>query len=244
MIETKGVHLSLESQAGEVRILDGVDLFVPGGTSISVVGPSGSGKSSLLAVVGGIEKATSGSVRVADTELTALDEDRLALFRREHVGIIFQAFHLVPTMTAEENVALPLELAGRGDAAKKARERLDEVGLSHRLTHYPGQLSGGEQQRVALARALVNEPDVLLADEPTGNLDSDTGRQIVDLLFTTQRQRATTLFLVTHDAGLAALCDETVTMQDGRLAQPHAEPSERVAPTEETAAAGMAGSRA
>ncbi|MCB9942771.1 MAG: ABC transporter ATP-binding protein [Geminicoccaceae bacterium] len=217
MIEIHDVHLELESQAGKVHILKGVDLNVQGGTSTSVVGPSGSGKSSLLAVIGGIEKASGGSVRVADTELTALDEDELALFRRRHVGIIFQSFHLIPTMTAAENVALPLELAGIGHADRKAAERLDEVGLSHRLTHYPGQLSGGEQQRVALARALVNDPDLLLADEPTGNLDTGTGRQIIDLLFETRNNRSTTLLLVTHDPGLATMCDMSVTMQDGRL---------------------------
>ena len=217
MIGIRDVHLELESQAGKVHILKGVDLDVKRGTSTSVIGPSGSGKSSLLAVIGGIEKATGGSVRVADTELTGLDEDELALFRREHVGIIFQSFHLVPTMTALENVALPLELAGLSGAAGRAAERLDEVGLSHRLDHYPGQLSGGEQQRVALARALVNDPELLLADEPTGNLDSDTGDQIIDLLFATRSHRATTLLLVTHDPALARLCDNTVTMRDGHL---------------------------
>lgn len=217
MIGIRDVHLELESQAGKVHILKGVDLDVRRGTSTSVIGPSGSGKSSLLAVIGGIEKATGGSVRVADTELTGLDEDELALFRREHVGIIFQSFHLVPTMTAVENVALPLELAGLSGASGRAAERLDEVGLSHRLDHYPGQLSGGEQQRVALARALVNDPELLLADEPTGNLDSDTGDQIIDLLFATRSHRSTTLLLVTHDPALARLCDNTVTMRDGHL---------------------------
>ena len=225
MIDINDVHLELQSQAGKVHILKGIDLFVKKGTSISVVGPSGSGKSSLLAVVGGIEKTTKGKIQIAGAELSSLNEDELALFRRKHVGIIFQAFHLVPTMTAAENVALPLELAGRLDATKSANERLDEVGLSHRLSHYPGQLSGGEQQRVALARALVNEPDLLLADEPTGNLDTETGSQIVDLLFSTQKNRSTTLMLVTHDSKLAALCDETVSMQDGRLVTPSVQKS-------------------
>ena len=225
MIDIDDVHLELQSQAGKVHILKGIDLFVKKGTSISVVGPSGSGKSSLLAVVGGIEKTTKGKIQIAGAELSSLNEDELALFRRQHVGIIFQAFHLVPTMTASENVALPLELAGRLDATKAANERLDEVGLSHRLSHYPGQLSGGEQQRVALARALVNEPDLLLADEPTGNLDTETGSQIVDLLFSTQKNRSTTLLMVTHDSKLAALCNETVSMQDGRLVTPSAQKS-------------------
>lgn len=221
MISLIDVQLSLASQAGNVEILKGIDLDVPAGTSISVTGASGSGKSSLLAIVCGIERATGGQVNVAGHQLSDLDEDALALFRRKHVGIIFQSFHLVPSMTAEENVALPLELAGLANAVETARERLDEVGLGHRLLHYPGQLSGGEQQRVALARALVNDPDLLLADEPTGNLDSSTGQQIVDLLFRTQRERGTTLFLVTHDPALAAMCEETVRMVDGRIA--HAE---------------------
>lgn len=218
MIEITELQLALSSQAGNVEILKGVDLTIAAGTSVSVTGASGSGKSSLLAIVGGIEQATSGSVKVAGRELTSLDEDALALFRRDHVGIIFQSFHLVPAMTALENVALPLELAGEGGALSKARERLAEVGLDHRFDHYPGQLSGGEQQRVALARSLVNEPDLLLADEPTGNLDSSTGRQIVDLLFKTQSERGMTLVLVTHDPSLAQMCEETVVMQDGRLA--------------------------
>lgn len=217
MIEITGLHLALASQAGNVEILKGVDLSIAGGTSVSVTGASGSGKSSLLAVMGGIEQASRGSVLVAGNELTSLDEDALALFRRHHVGIIFQSFHLVPAMTAVENVALPLELAGQGGALAKAQDRLAEVGLGHRLDHYPGQLSGGEQQRVALARALVNDPKLLLADEPTGNLDSSTGRQIVDLLFKTQSERGTTLVLVTHDPKLAQMCEEMVVMSDGRL---------------------------
>ena len=218
MIEITELHLTLASLAGNVEILKGVDLTIADGMSVSVTGPSGSGKSSLLAIMGGIEQATGGSVKVAGEELTAMDEDALALFRRDHVGIIFQSFHLVPAMTALENVALPLELAGHGGALAKARDRLGEVGLGHRLDHYPGQLSGGEQQRVALARALVNEPKLLLADEPTGNLDSTTGSQIVELLFKTQAERGTTLVLVTHDGKLAQMCEETVLMHDGRLA--------------------------
>jgi len=217
MISLTDVQLSLTSQAGNVEILKGIDLTVSAGTSISVTGPSGSGKSSLLAIVCGIERATGGRVSVAGQQLSDLDEDALALFRRRHVGIIFQSFHLIASMTAEENVALPLELAGKSNAVETARERLDEVGLGHRLLHYPGQLSGGEQQRVALARALVNDPELLLADEPTGNLDSRTGKQIVELLFRTQRERGTTLFLVTHDETLATMCDETVRMVDGRI---------------------------
>lgn len=217
MIEITGLHLALASLAGNVEILKGVDLTIDQGTSMSVTGASGSGKSSLLAIIGGIEQASGGSVKVAGEELTSLNEDQLALFRRHHVGIIFQSFHLVPAMTALENVALPLELAGQSGAMTKAAERLAEVGLDHRLDHYPGQLSGGEQQRVALARALVNDPKLLLADEPTGNLDSSTGKQIVDLLFKTQTQRGTTLVLVTHDPKLAQMCEKTIVMQDGRL---------------------------
>ena len=226
MIDLSDVHLELESRAGKVHILKGIDFQVASGTSTSLVGASGSGKSSLLAIIGGIEKATRGSVRVDGVELTDCDEDELALFRRERVGIIFQSFHLIPTMTAIENVALPLELAGGARASERARERLAELGLADRLTHYPGQLSGGEQQRVALARALVNDPILLLADEPTGNLDSRTGAQIVELLFSAQRARSTTLLLVTHDATLADLCDTKAVMTDGRLDAAPAEPAD------------------
>jgi putative ABC transport system ATP-binding protein len=222
MIELSDVHVTLESAAGPVKILRGVDLEVAVGSSLSVVGPSGSGKSTLLAVVGGIERPTSGSVRVDGQDLGALDEDRLAVFRGRTIGILFQAFHLIPTMTALENVAVPLELAGARDAFAQATERLAEVGLSARAEHYPGQLSGGEQQRVALARALSNHPQLLLADEPTGNLDQETGREIVELLFRVQRERAMTLLLITHETPLAERCVRQLHMADGRLSEPAA----------------------
>jgi putative ABC transport system ATP-binding protein len=219
MIHLHDVRLTLTSQAGPVRILNGVDLRVAAGQALSVVGPSGSGKSSLLAIVGGIERATSGRVEVDGQDLAALDEDGLAVFRRQRIGILFQAFHLIPTMTALENVALPLELAGAPRAFERAAERLDEVGLADRLAHYPGQLSGGEQQRVALARALANAPRLLMADEPTGNLDADTGREVMDLIFSLQRARGATLFLITHDSWLAERCDRHARMQGGRLSE-------------------------
>jgi putative ABC transport system ATP-binding protein len=222
MIRLAGIHLTLQSAAGPVHILRGIDLDVPTGTSVSVVGPSGSGKSSLMAIVGGIERPSAGSVTVDGLTLDGLSEDRLALFRREHVGILFQSFHLIPTMTALENVALPRELARRGDALEVARERLAEVGLGPRQDHYPGQLSGGEQQRVALARALANDPAVLLADEPTGNLDGETGAEVVDLVFATQRRRGMTLLLITHDLRLAERCDRTVRIASGRIVEPEA----------------------
>jgi putative ABC transport system ATP-binding protein len=219
MIDLDDVHLTLESPVGPVSILRGIDLEVEAGTTVSVVGPSGSGKSSLLAILGGIERATSGRVVVCGQDLGTLDEDALALFRRRHVGILFQAFHLVPSMTAIENVALPMELARRPAAVARAAELLEEVGLSQRMEHYPAQLSGGEQQRVALARALANEPTLLLADEPTGNLDAATGRDIVDLVFGLQARHGTTLVLVTHDPRLAARCRRRVVMEAGRLAE-------------------------
>ncbi len=217
MIRLRDVELTLASSAGPVHILRGVDLDVARGTSLSVVGPSGSGKSSLLAIIGGIERPTSGTVEVAGTDLSTLSEDGLALFRRQRVGVLFQSFHLIPTMTALENVALPLELAGARDAFERARAGLAEVGLEGRLEHYPTQLSGGEQQRVALARALANEPELLLADEPTGNLDRSTGKQIAELIFAARERHKATLFLITHDPALAALSDETRRMGDGRL---------------------------
>jgi putative ABC transport system ATP-binding protein len=217
MIRLRDVQLTLASSAGPVDILRGIDLDVAAGTSLSVVGPSGSGKSSLLAIIGGIERPTAGLVEVAGIDLASLDEDGLALFRRQRVGVLFQSFHLIPTMTALENVALPLELAGRRDAFARAKDGLAEVGLAGRLEHYPTQLSGGEQQRVALARALANEPELLLADEPTGNLDRSTGRQIAELIFAARERHGATLFLITHDPALASLCDETRRMGDGRL---------------------------
>ena len=219
MIELADVHLTLSSTAGPVAILRGIDLRVAASTSASVVGPSGSGKSSLMSVIGGIERPTGGRVAVDGVELAALDEDGLAEFRRDRLGILFQSFHLIPTMTALENVALPMELAGDGDAFPAARSLLREVGLEPRASHYPGQLSGGEQQRVALARALVNRPRLLLADEPTGNLDEDTGRAVVDLLFGACVARGMTLLLITHDAELAARCERRLHMDRGRLGE-------------------------
>jgi putative ABC transport system ATP-binding protein len=232
MIELRDLHLTLPSAAGPIAILRGVDLAVSPGTSLSVVGPSGSGKSSLMSIVGGIERPTSGAVRIDGVDLADLDEDGLAAFRLERVGILFQSFHLIPTMTALENVALPLELAGRTDAFPAARALLAEVGLAERTTHYPGQLSGGEQQRVALARALVNRPRLLLADEPTGNLDGDTGRAVVDLIFQAAAARGMTLLLITHDPALAQRCERRATMERGRLreAAPAARPREFAAP--------------
>ena len=213
----EAIHLNLASLAGEVNVLRGIDLAIEDGESLGVVGPSGSGKSTLLMVMAGLERPSSGTIRVADHDLGAMDEDGLARFRRDRVGIVFQSFHLIPTMTALENVAVPLELAGRTDAFTIAAEALRRVGLGARIDHYPGQLSGGEQQRVALARAFVARPRLLLADEPTGNLDGATGRAVVDLLFELNRDSGTTLVLVTHDDGLAARCRRVVRVEDGRI---------------------------
>ena len=218
IVHLQDVHLRLDSAAGPVNILRGLDLSVGRGERVGVVGPSGSGKSTMMMVMAGLERPSSGRISVAGHDLGSLDEDRLARFRRDHVGIVFQAFHLVPTMTALENVAIPLEFAGAPDAFERARAGLEAVGLAHRLTHYPGQLSGGEQQRVAIARAFVAEPSLLLADEPTGNLDLDTGATIVELLFGLAERRGTTLVLITHDPALAKRCDRTVTLRDGRIA--------------------------
>ncbi len=206
----------MPSAAGPVNILRGIDLDIEAGEAVGLVGPSGSGKTSLLMVLAGLERASSGRVRLDGQELTALDEDQLARLRRDSIGIVFQAFHLIPTMTALENVAIPLELAGRRDASARAAACLTDVGLSHRLTHLPGQLSGGEQQRVALARALAAAPRLILADEPTGNLDQATGEQVMDLLFAL-REGGTTLLLITHDVRLAARCGRCVHMADGRI---------------------------
>ena len=217
IVRLDNVKLTLTSRAGPVEILRDVSLRVPEGRSMAIVGPSGSGKTSLLMVVAGLERATSGKVSVAGHELTTMSEDDLALMRGAEIGIVFQSFHLVPTMTALENVALPLELAGAMDAFATARELLAEVGLERRVDHFPAELSGGEQQRVAIARALSRKPKLILADEPTGNLDGKTGRQVVDLLFGLQRRRDATLVLVTHDVRLAEACDETIAMADGRI---------------------------
>ena len=217
MVHLKEVELILKSDAGEINILRGVDLSVARGESIGVVGPSGSGKTSMIMVIAGLEKNSSGRVLVAGREISALNEDALAEFRRDHVGIVFQSFHLIPTMTAHENVAVPMELAGQDDAFQRADEALAEVGLATRLTHYPGQLSGGEQQRVALARAFAIEPRLLLADEPTGNLDGDTGARVVELMFGMAERSGTTLMLITHDPAIAQRCDRVVRMVDGRV---------------------------
>jgi putative ABC transport system ATP-binding protein len=216
-IRLKDVTLTLNSRAGPVEILRGVDLSVAQGQSVALVGPSGSGKSSLLMVMTGLEAATSGEVLIAGHDFTHLDEDRLAAIRGSTIGIVFQSFHLIPTMTAIENVALPLEFLGRADAFARASEALGSVGLSGRHHHVPGELSGGEQQRVALARALAAQPKILFADEPTGNLDGETGKQIIELIFGLHRRMGTTLVLITHDASLAARCERTVAINDGRI---------------------------
>ena len=217
LIEATGLVFTAAAASGPVQVLRGVDLRVDTGEAVGIVGPSGSGKTSLLMLLAGLERPTAGQLTVAGRALGALDEDALARFRREEVGIVFQAFHLIPTMTAVENVAVPLEFAGRRDAFERAEAALKEVGLGHRLTHYPGQLSGGEQQRVALARAVVAEPRLILADEPTGNLDRATGAVVMDLLFGLRARLGTTLLLITHDPALAERCGRQVRMEDGRI---------------------------
>ncbi|WOI55838.1 ABC transporter ATP-binding protein [Palleronia sp. LCG004] len=217
VLSLQDTALRLDGNAGPVDILHGITLDVERGETVGLVGPSGSGKSSLLMVMGGLERATSGSVKALGHDLTTMGEDALARFRRDHMGVVFQSFHLIPTMTALENVATPLELAGQDDAFERAAEELDRVGLGKRRDHYPAQLSGGEQQRVALARAAVPRPDILLADEPTGNLDGPTGRAIVDLLFGLNETLGATLVLVTHDPALAERCGRTIRLEDGRL---------------------------
>ena len=224
IISLRDVHLSLPSSAGLVHILKEIDLKVFKGETIGLTGPSGSGKSSLLMLMGGLEQATSGKVDVLAQDLTRLSEDLLAQFRRSHMGIVFQSFHLIPTMTALENVATPLELAGMSDAMERAEAELAEVGLAGRMRHYPAQLSGGEQQRVALARAAVLRPDLLLADEPTGNLDGKNGAAVMDMLFALREKYGSTLVLVTHDPVLANRCDRIVSLSDGRIVQPFGVP--------------------
>jgi putative ABC transport system ATP-binding protein len=219
-ISVSGVNLSLGSGAARVHILKDISLSVASGETVGLIGPSGSGKSTLLMVMAGLERPDSGKVVVNGMSFNDLDEDDLARFRGRHVGIVFQSFHLIPTMTALENVAVPLELAGRADATTRAAKELADVGLGDRMHHYPSQLSGGEQQRVALARALAPDPAILVADEPTGNLDETTGRQIVDLLFAKHLERGMTLVLVTHDINLAQRCDRVVRLRSGRIDGP------------------------
>jgi putative ABC transport system ATP-binding protein len=211
------VGLTLPSAAGDVEILRGISLEIAGGERVAVTGPSGSGKSSLLMVMGGLERATAGRAHVLGTDLGAAGEDELARLRRARIGVVFQSFHLIPTMTALENTAVPLEIAGRRDAFDRAAEMLDEVGLAARAEHYPAQLSGGEQQRVAIARALAPGPELLLADEPTGNLDGGTGAQITELLFRLADEGEVTLVLVTHEPDLASRCGRQVELASGRI---------------------------
>jgi putative ABC transport system ATP-binding protein len=218
MIRLRDVHLQLASAAGPVNILRGIDLAIGAGETAAMVGPSGAGKSSLLMIIGGLERATRGEVEIAGADLMRLDEDGLARFRRDRVGIVFQGFHLIPTMTALENVALSLEFADAERPFERAAEALRQVGLAHRTEHYPAQLSGGEQQRVAVARAFVGRPNLLLADEPTGNLDTNTGRAIMDLLFSLVAGTGATLLLVTHDEALARRCQRVIHIADGLIA--------------------------
>lgn len=218
-IRASNVTLTLGADDASVSILRGVDLEVPYGISIALLGPSGSGKSSLMAVLAGLERASGGTVMVDGLDFTKLDEDELARARRGRIGIVLQAFHLLPTMTALENVAVPMELAGIDDPFGRAAKELEAVGLGHRLTHYPSQLSGGEQQRVAIARAMAAAPSIIFADEPTGNLDGSTGSSIIDLLFERRAALGATLLIITHDPALAARCDRIVTMQDGHVVE-------------------------
>lgn len=218
-IRASNVTLTLGADDAPVSILRGVDLEVPYGISIALLGPSGSGKSSLMAVLAGLERASGGTVMVDGLDFTKLDEDELARARRGRIGIVLQAFHLLPTMTALENVAVPMELAGIDDPFGRAAKELEAVGLGHRLTHYPSQLSGGEQQRVAIARAMAAAPSIIFADEPTGNLDGSTGSSIIDLLFEQRAALGATLLIITHDPALAARCDRIVTMQDGHVVE-------------------------
>ncbi len=217
VLTLQNAALSLDGNAGRVEILRDISLTVDKGETLGLVGPSGSGKSSLLMLMGGLEQATSGSVHAIGQDLTAMSEDALARFRRDNMGIVFQNFHLIPTMTALENVATPLELAGHRDAFDRAQAELDAVGLAHRRDHYPAQMSGGEQQRVALARASAPRPHLLLADEPTGNLDETNGTAIIDLLFGLRNRHGATLVIVTHSHALAQKCDRVVRLRDGQL---------------------------
>ncbi len=225
-IEARDLTLTLGSDDAPVNILRGIDLSVGMGNTVALLGPSGSGKSSLMAVLSGLERATSGTLQVAGQDFAQMDEDALAVARRGRIGIVLQAFHLLPTMTALENVATPMELAGIVDAQARASAELEAVGLGHRLGHYPQQLSGGEQQRVAVARALASRPDIVFADEPTGNLDQKTGETIVDLLFARRKEMDATMLVITHDPELAALCERVITLEDGRIATDTADRTE------------------
>ncbi|RIV87807.1 ABC transporter ATP-binding protein [Aurantiacibacter zhengii] len=218
VIAATDLRLTLGEGEAAVEILRGIDLQVAAGETLALLGPSGSGKSSLMAVLSGLEQASSGSLLVAGEDFTALDEDALALARRGRIGIVLQAFHLLPTMTAIENVAVPMELAGDETAWDRAAQELESVGLGHRLTHYPAQLSGGEQQRVAIARAIAPRPPLIFADEPTGNLDATTGDSVVDVLFKRREETGATLVIITHDRHLAEMCDRVVTLADGKIA--------------------------
>ena len=222
VLSLKDASLSLKGNAGPVAILHGITLDVQPGETLGLVGPSGSGKSSLLMLMGGLERASGGQILALGHDLTAMSEDQLARLRRDHMGVVFQSFHLIPTMTALENVATPLELAGARDAFERAEQELAAVGLADRMDHYPSQLSGGEQQRVALARAAAPRPDLVLADEPTGNLDSTNGAAIIEMLFDLRARHGATLVLVTHDPALAERCDRVITLHDGRIVQSEA----------------------
>jgi len=220
MIELRGVSKTVDSGGRPLTILHPLDYLIPSGRFVAIVGPSGSGKSTLLGLLAGLDAPSTGSIGIDGVDITGLDEDALAALRGQKIGFVFQFFHLVPSLTAIENVQVPMEIAGRRDAVGRARQLMAEVGLSDRAHHYPSQLSGGEQQRVALARALANDPPIILADEPTGNLDSSTGRHIMEMLLDVHRRRGATLVLVTHDAELAALADTRLTLRDGRPVEP------------------------
>ena len=227
MISARNLRLTLGDGPAAVEILRGIDLDVASGETLALLGPSGSGKSSLMAVLTGLERATSGTLTVAGADFETLDEDALARARRGRIGIVLQAFHLLPTMTAQENVATPLELAGEKDAWERAAAELAAVGLGHRRDHYPAQLSGGEQQRVAIARAIAPRPPLIFADEPTGNLDAATGHGIIELLFARRAETGATLVIITHDEALAEHCDRVVTLADGRIASDTGSPPVR-----------------
>ena len=238
MIQLRGVSKTVMSGGQPLTILHPLDLDVADGRCLAIIGPSGSGKSTLLGLIAGLDSASSGTITIGGTDITKLDEDRLARLRGEKVGFVFQFFHLVPSLTAKENIQVPMEITGRRDAAERAQALLDEVGLHDRGHHYPSQLSGGEQQRIAIARALANDPPLILADEPTGNLDSSNGRHVLDLLLQVRRSRGVTLVLVTHDPNVAAVADDRLVLRDGRPVESEIErgesrvtgPLERVEP--------------